>query len=98
MGRVIACFNEATTARSWNLPIANCSIGRPSCFNEATTARSWNFGSSNEDFPGTARNLQVLAFFCGRRRASMRPRPRGRGLIEAAPWTVDGDDPREFHD
>ena len=60
-------FNEATTARSWNCPSAGLPCAHPLCFNEATTARSWNL----PDAHATDRLAS----------ASMRPRPRGRGIL-----------------
>ena len=59
-------FNEATTARSWNSCHHAPRTIDQTRFNEATTARSWNWG----DRVGLVRQV----------RASMRPRPRGRGI------------------
>src|ERR1035441_1583427 len=66
-------FNEATTARSWN-STAGMVGGKESadCFNEATTARSWN-------------SLERRCTNARAPLASMRPRPRGRGIGGLAP-------------
>ena len=87
-------FNEATTARSWNSPmILSWAAGNPG-FNEATTARSWNcraISAPQSPWPRfneatTARSWNWSfgakpASACG---ASMRPRPRGRGIPSIA--------------
>src|ERR1017187_10404222 len=61
-------FNEATTARSWNYCTPRRHTHQECSFNEATTARSWNCES-----------LKDCSEHCVL--ASMRPRPRGRGII-----------------
>src|SRR5258708_5159046 len=59
-------FNEAPTARSWNFLARPHLLRALDGFNEATTARSWN----------SLQQVGALVIF----RASMRPRPRGRGI------------------
>src|ERR1017187_3364014 len=71
------CFNEATTARSWNCAWLFAASPQKPCFNEATTARSWN---SESVFPAPRAGL-----------ASMRPRPRGRGIADRAALIVRED-------
>ena len=66
-GEDLSSFNGATTSRSWNPAGGAARPGRLGLrFNGATTSRSWNRDVRRHDV--------------GRNRASMGPRPLGRGI------------------
>ncbi len=67
-GRAIPrqCFNAATTRRPWRTRLVVVASNSNHCFNAATTRRPWRTTGRGDDSPAAER-------------ASMRPRPEGRG-------------------